>query len=100
MLCEKPNDRWIHAFELHTPQRMYRLFTDNYDVKQQWVFTLNAYLKHRQTPSNAQGPVCFTNYNSQQKMLLSRMLSKKHNTQQSPHQSTSSIITGNNSSVT
>jgi hypothetical protein len=49
------------------------------------VFTLNAYLKHRQTPSNAQGPVCFTNYNSQQQMLVSRMLGKKLKTQQSPH---------------
>ena len=67
---------------------MYRLFTDNYDVKQQWVFTFTAYLKQRQTPSNAQGPVCFTNYNNQHKMLVNRTLGMKHNTQQSPLAST------------
>lgn len=43
--CEKPNDKWIHVFELWTSQRVYRLFTDSYDIKQQWIFTITAIIK-------------------------------------------------------
>ncbi len=55
--CEKPNAQWIYAFEIITANRTYRLFTDSYDTKQQWVFTILSYLKHRVQPANTQGPV-------------------------------------------
>ena len=31
--CDFPNEKWIHAIEIWTVKRIYRLFTDNYDTK-------------------------------------------------------------------
>jgi len=35
------------VFEIVTPRRSYRLFSDNYDVKEQWIYALDQYLIHQ-----------------------------------------------------
>ena len=45
---EKPKDGWIHALEIETTKRCYRLFSDSYDVKEQWFFALNQIVLHKE----------------------------------------------------
>ena len=44
--AEKPKD-WVHVLEVHTTSRVYRLFSDEYDVKEQWFSALDKFLLHR-----------------------------------------------------
>lgn len=45
---EKPRDGWIHVLEIQTTKRVFRLFTDSYDVKEQWFFALNQICLHKE----------------------------------------------------
>ena len=44
---EKPNGAWTHVLEIQTNKRCYRLFSDRYDIKEQWFFALNQIVLHR-----------------------------------------------------
>ena len=44
--ADKPKD-WPHVLEIHTTSRVYRLFSDEYDVKEQWFYALDKFLLHR-----------------------------------------------------
>ena len=44
---EKPKD-WEHVIEIHTPNRIYRLFSEDYTVKEQWFEALDKYLIYRE----------------------------------------------------
>ena len=45
---DRPRDGWIHVLEFETNKRIYRLFSDNYDVKEQWFFALNQIVLHKE----------------------------------------------------
>lgn len=49
-LSLQPSDKpklWEHVFEFVIPQRSYRLFSNSYDVKEQWVYAISEYLIFR-----------------------------------------------------
>ena len=45
---EKPGGAWIHVLEFETHKRCYRLFSDNYAIKEQWFFALNQIVLHKE----------------------------------------------------
>ena len=45
---EKPAKDWEHVIEIHTPNRIYRLFSDDHNVKEQWFEALDKYLIYRE----------------------------------------------------
>jgi hypothetical protein len=50
-LCLAPSEKpkaWEHVFEFVIPQRTYRLFSNSYDIKEQWVYVISEYLIYRQ----------------------------------------------------
>ena len=45
---EKPKDGWIHVLEIVTIKRTFRIFTDRYDIKEQWFDALNQIVLHKE----------------------------------------------------
>lgn len=48
-LTLQPNEKpkiWEHVFEFVTPVRSYRLFSNSYETKEQWVYALSEYVKY------------------------------------------------------
>ena len=45
---DRPKEpEWVHVMEIHTTNRVYRLFTDDLIVKEQWCLALDDYLRDR-----------------------------------------------------
>ena len=44
--ADKPKD-WVHVLEIYTTNRTYRLFSDEYDVKEQWFYAIDKFLLYR-----------------------------------------------------
>jgi len=45
---DKPRGDWTYVLEFETPSRCYRVFSDNYDIKEQWFYALNQVVLHRE----------------------------------------------------
>ena len=46
--ADRPKEpEWVHVMEIHTTNRVYRLFTDDLIVKEQWYLALDDYLRGR-----------------------------------------------------
>ena len=45
--AEKPDSEWVHVIEIHTTNRVYRLFSDDLVVKEQWYLAIDDFLRDR-----------------------------------------------------
>lgn len=43
-----PGDGWTYILEIFTLKRSYKLFSNSYDVKEQWFYALRQVVKHKE----------------------------------------------------